>query len=167
MRIKQVILYRRDLKMRKGKIAAQVAHASMKVFFDRGTVLANREDADLVIGLTPDMATWVDGLYAKIVLSVEDEADLFRAHQMAKDAGIPTSLIQDAGRTEFKRPCESCEGYGYFTNDISGERRDCPVCEGAGKVPNPTYTTVALGPARSEVIDIITGPEGAVKTKLA
>ena len=33
--VKQVIIFRRDLNMRKGKIAAQVAHASMKVFFDR------------------------------------------------------------------------------------------------------------------------------------
>ena len=32
--IKQVIVVRKDLKMRKGKIAAQAAHASMKVFFD-------------------------------------------------------------------------------------------------------------------------------------
>jgi peptidyl-tRNA hydrolase len=35
--IKQVIVVRKDLNMRKGKLAAQVAHASMKVFFDRMT----------------------------------------------------------------------------------------------------------------------------------
>ena len=33
--IKQVIVVRTDLNMRKGKLAAQVAHASMKVFFDK------------------------------------------------------------------------------------------------------------------------------------
>ena len=33
--IKQIIIMRTDLNMRKGKLATQVAHASMKVFFDR------------------------------------------------------------------------------------------------------------------------------------
>jgi len=33
--VKQVIVVRKDLNMRKGKIAAQASHASLKVFFDR------------------------------------------------------------------------------------------------------------------------------------
>jgi peptidyl-tRNA hydrolase len=33
--IKQVIIWRKDLNVRKGKLAAQIAHASMKVFFDK------------------------------------------------------------------------------------------------------------------------------------
>ena len=33
--VKQVIVIRKDLKMRSGKECAQVAHASMKIFFDR------------------------------------------------------------------------------------------------------------------------------------
>ncbi len=142
MSIKQVILYRRDLNMRKGKIAAQVAHASMKVFFDRGEVMSERKSGEgaeddhwLDISLTPDMAEWVQNSFAKIVLSVESEADLLRAHQLAKEAGIPTALITDAGRTEF---------HGV-----------------------PTQTTVALGPAKSEDIDRITGPNGLVACKLA
>lgn len=35
MLTKQVIVLRKELNMQKGKIATQVAHASMKVFFDR------------------------------------------------------------------------------------------------------------------------------------
>ena len=35
MNVKQVIVLRKDLNMRKGKMVAQGAHASMKVFFDR------------------------------------------------------------------------------------------------------------------------------------
>ena len=39
--IKQVIVVRKDLNMRKGKIATQVAHASMKVLLD---VMDNTEE---------------------------------------------------------------------------------------------------------------------------
>jgi PTH2 family peptidyl-tRNA hydrolase len=150
--IKQVIVYRRDLNMRKGKIAAQVAHASMKVFFDRGTVeteslvrpcpIPGYEHEDhsfrtpaLVIPLTAEMVEWVNGLFTKVVLTVETEADLLRVHELAREAGIPTALITDAGLTEF------------------------------GGVP--TKTAVALGPAKVEDIDRITGTEGAVPTKLS
>jgi PTH2 family peptidyl-tRNA hydrolase len=138
MSVKQVIVYRRDLKMRKGKIAAQVAHASMKVFFDR---LVEVGDSRYELG--PDESwdwhgavhPWVKGLFAKIVLSVETEADLLRVYTLAKKAGIPCALITDAGKTEF---------HGV-----------------------PTRTTVALGPAEAGDIDKITGPGGAVVCKLA
>ena len=148
MDIKQVIVYRRDLTMRKGKIAAQVAHASMAVFFDRrepgGEYLQEHPNGGLsevsfedylLIPLTPEMRVWVNGLYAKIVLSCADEADLLRIYELAKAADIPTALITDAGRTEF---------HGI-----------------------PTHTTVAIGPASTEAIDKITGPNGAVTCKLA
>lgn len=43
-KVKQVICIRKDLGMRKGKIAAQCSHASMKVFFDRMKVIICGED---------------------------------------------------------------------------------------------------------------------------
>jgi len=94
---KQVLVYRRDLNMRKGKIAAQCAHASMAVFFrrKRGTV------DELVVPLDGPMAEWVSARFSKICLSVEDEDALLRAHAAARAAGLPCALITDAGRTEF------------------------------------------------------------------
>lgn len=149
--VKQILLYRRDLKMRKGKIGAQVAHASMAVFLrrrvktDRIAVQLPSDPQDqwreaesastLVVPMTEDMVYWVTKGVKKIVLSVDDEEALLTAHRLAEEAGLPCALIRDAGHTEF------------------------------GGVP--TYTAVAIGPAKDQAIDAITGPEGKVKTKLA
>ena len=132
--IKQVIVYRRDLKMRKGKIAAQVAHASMKVLLDR-VVGRDVESGRLELELEPDVMTWSTSRFTKIVLSVADEDALVTIHEEAKRRGIPTALVTDAGKTEF---------HGV-----------------------PTRTTVAVGPARADLVDAITGREGVVETKLA
>jgi PTH2 family peptidyl-tRNA hydrolase len=138
--VKQVILVRTDLNMRKGKLAAQVAHASMKVFFDRKVSLAvipgaGDPDPDLLqIPLTPAMTAWVNGTFTKIVLGVESEAELVQAYELAVAQQLPVSIITDIGATEF---------HGV-----------------------PTRTAVAIGPAEADLIDRITGPNGVVKTKL-
>lgn len=95
---KQVLVYRRDLKMRKGKIAAQCAHASMAVFFRRGS----GPPGHLALELDGPMAAWVRGRFTKVVLSVEGEDELLRVHEQARRAGLPAVLITDAGRTEFR-----------------------------------------------------------------
>lgn len=97
-KIKQVIVIRKDLKMRKGKIAAQASHASMKVFFDRGTV----EEDKLTIQLTPSMAHWVMNSFAKVCVYVDSEEDLLGIYEQAIEENIPTAIIVDEGRTEFK-----------------------------------------------------------------
>ncbi len=96
--VKQVICYRRDLKMRKGKIAAQVAHAAMAVFF-RGD---HGDDHQLVVPLPGPVAVWAKGRFAKVVLSVETEEDLLTVAGEANRRGIPNAVITDAGKTEFK-----------------------------------------------------------------
>jgi len=96
-RVKQVMCYRRDLKMRKGKIAAQCAHASMAVFFQRD---AGQVD-ELSVPLDGPMAHWAKGRFGKVVLSVNTEEDLLTVHREAKARGIPSALITDAGLTEF------------------------------------------------------------------
>ena len=184
--IKQVIVYRRDLNMRKGKIASQVAHASMAVFFDNRMrvkdlsegpdvniakwQLRNQAAKTLVIPLTEDMAVWVEGSFAKIVLTVENEEDLMRVYTLANEAGLPVSLIIDAGNTEFKQRCPSCEGSGEVGIRVLGvplpAHGKCQQCGGSGKIGVPTRTAVAVGPAKRDEIDKITGQKGAVPTKL-
>ena len=84
-RVKQVICYRRDLGMRKGKIAAQCAHASIGVFTRRDQGPPDH----LVVPLDGPAAVWLRRGSAKVVLSVETEADLLAAHAAAVERGIP------------------------------------------------------------------------------
>lgn len=97
MGIKQVIVIRKDLNMRKGKMCAQAAHASMKVFFDR----AFSKKFLMQISLTPEMLKWINDKFTKIVVGVNSEFELLETYNQAVKTGIVCSLIQDCGLTEF------------------------------------------------------------------
>lgn len=129
--IKQIIIIRKDLNMRKGKMIAQGAHASMKVFFDRITETFNYKHGEEFLWklqierITDNMLQWVNGIFTKICVSVNSEVELLELHKKAQDEKLPVALIQDCGLTEFKGV--------------------------------PTYTCLAIGPDESEKIDKITG----------
>jgi PTH2 family peptidyl-tRNA hydrolase len=95
---KQVMIYRADLTMRKGKIAAQCAHASMAAIFNQGKI----ENGTLIVPLTGDMQAWLTDRFTKIVLSCKDEAALLKLRDLAAAAGLPHALITDSGLTEFR-----------------------------------------------------------------
>lgn len=96
--VKQVIVVRKDLQMRKGKIAAQVAHAAMKFLIDNNE--SDRDD-ELVIKLTPEEAAWLTGPFTKVVVGVDSEEALRDLILQAELAGIEVNPIIDSGRTEF------------------------------------------------------------------
>lgn len=98
MEHKQVIVMRKDLNMRKGKLVAQGAHASM------GAILGQmrREGNTMVLNLDDErLAPWVTGRFKKICVYVNSEAELLEIFETAKLAGLICSLIEDAGLTEF------------------------------------------------------------------
>lgn len=98
--VKQVIVVRKDLNMRKGKIASQTAHASMGVLLQCLTVT---EQGHVSGHVNKDFVQWAGyGPFTKIVLSCGSERELLDIYQRAKASGLPTSLITDAGKTEFK-----------------------------------------------------------------
>ena len=102
MNPKQIIVVRKDLNMRKGKIAAQAAHASLGAIIN---LAEYKEDSNILqINLNmPYVKEWLfDGSFTKICVSVNSEAELIEVHEKAKQAGIITCLITDSGRTEFK-----------------------------------------------------------------
>ncbi len=94
---KQTIVLRKDLNMRKGKMVAQGAHASMRAILQMG----RQEGGSFVIPLDERLAPWLLGRFKKICVSVNSEAELLALHARAHAAGVITALIQDAGLTEF------------------------------------------------------------------
>ena len=97
---KQVIVLRKDLKMRKGKMVAQGAHASMKAILDQQRSDIGNPDM-LFVPLTTEMKNWINGIFTKVCVSVDSEAELLYIYEQAKQADLVCSLIQDAGLTEF------------------------------------------------------------------
>lgn len=124
MGIKQVIVVRKDLNMRKGKIAAQVAHASMafltqQIFIPDDEPFANRCGKMIVRGMTLDrfQAEWCSSNFRKIVAYVESQKELCDLQDKAADAGISIYPIIDAGLTEFKEPTLTCCAFGPDENE--------------------------------------------------
>jgi len=97
MEHKQTIVLRKDLNMRKGKMIAQGAHASMRAILKLG----RQEGENFVIPLDERLAPWLLGRFKKICVSVNSEAELLALHEKAQSLGLITALIQDAGLTEF------------------------------------------------------------------
>lgn len=95
--LKQVILVRTDIKMSKGKVAAQVAHAAVDA-----TLSANKK---LV-------SKWRSTGMKKITLKAESEEDLHKYQKLAEDQNIVTSLITDAGHTEIAPGTKTCLAIG-------------------------------------------------------
>ncbi len=95
MALKQVIAVRCDLKMGKGKLAAQVAHAALSAA-DK-----SRYRAD-----------WIAAGQKKTVVKVRDEAEMMSVFSEGKRAGIAAVLIEDAGHTQLEPGTKTCVGLG-------------------------------------------------------
>ncbi|MDD5022736.1 MAG: aminoacyl-tRNA hydrolase [Candidatus ainarchaeum sp.] len=98
--LKQAIVVRNDLKMEKGKIAAQVAHASLASYLK-----SRIKNIDL-------SQKWIDFGMKKIVLKVSSEKELMEYFKKCKIAGIPSELIHDAGHTQVEAGTATCFGAG-------------------------------------------------------
>jgi PTH2 family peptidyl-tRNA hydrolase len=113
---KQVIVMRKDLGMRKGKMIAQGAHASLKVLLDAGAV--DPRGTSFTIPLDTALASWLGGRFTKICVSVDSEAALEAIVDRARAAGVPCALIVDAGTTEFHGvPTRTCCAVGPAWSD--------------------------------------------------
>ena len=125
---KQVIVIRKDLKMRQGKAVAQGAHASMAAILNTAHRTYDDKDQEdqLIIDLNDQrLMHWLNGNFKKVCVYVNSEKELLDLYQKAKDLGILSALITDSGLTEF--------------NGV------------------PTKTCIAVGPDFEEKVDKVTG----------
>lgn len=131
---KQMIVMRRDLKMRKGKIAAQAGHACVTAVLAALAWEGRLNEVRVTGGeitLAPSekpatpLSEWFARGVTKVCLYVDSEEALLAIDRQAKEAGLLCALICDSGITEF---------HG-----------------------TPTYTCLALEPALPETVDPITG----------
>ena len=116
---KQVIVIRRDLRMRRGKEIAQGAHAATAWLADRvlQTILPN-EDVDHV-ALSPAERAWLESSFRKVTVKVNSEEELIAVYQKALDAGLVVHLITDRGLTEFGGvPTRTCLAVGPDYDDL-------------------------------------------------
>ena len=100
--MKQVILVCHNLKLPKGKLAAQVAHASVDAVLK---LLSKRGGQETV-------RVWRFAGMKKVVLKVTDEKELYKYIQPAKDLGFSTSVITDAGKTVVAPGTVTCGAIG-------------------------------------------------------
>ncbi|CAA2968060.1 peptidyl-tRNA hydrolase 2, mitochondrial-like [Olea europaea var. sylvestris] len=85
---KMVLVVRNDLKMGKGKIAAQCSHATLGLY----KKLANRAPKSL--------NRWEMCGQVKVVVKIEGEDDMLVLQEKAKSLNLQTHITIDAGRTQ-------------------------------------------------------------------
>jgi peptidyl-tRNA hydrolase len=95
--MKQVIVVNEALRLPRGKLAAQVAHASVAALL-QATPAAQR--GWLAVGMP------------KVVLRAESDAELHALDARAAELGLPAALIRDAGRTVVPVGTVTCLGIG-------------------------------------------------------
>lgn len=95
--MKQAIVARKDLGMGAGKLAAQVAHASLAAYEEAGATAKKQ---------------WRGSGQKKVVLRADSEADLREIAEQARRAGLPVSTIRDAGHTQLEPGTLTAVGIG-------------------------------------------------------
>ena len=97
---KQVLVFRADLKMSKGKIAAQAGHAAVSAA------------QDAFVHHKKWWEAWLFEGQRKIAVKVQNEKELSELEKGADELGLPHALIVDRGLTEIPEGTVTCLGIG-------------------------------------------------------
>ncbi len=95
--MKQVIVVNEALKLPRGKLSAQVAHASV---------------SSLLVSKPKEQQEWLKAGMPKVVLSAENKEELLSIYQSANSANLPAQIIKDAGKTVVSAGTITCVGIG-------------------------------------------------------
>lgn len=102
---KQVIILRKDLKMSRGKAAAQASHASVAA-----AVKVMRERRN-------EFDSWWRTGQMKVVLGVDSEGELMVLEKKLRLTGVIVAKINDAGRTQLPPGTTTALGVGPHTRE--------------------------------------------------
>jgi PTH2 family peptidyl-tRNA hydrolase len=106
--VKQVIIVRSDIKMSRGKLVAQTAHASLESY-----EVAKKTNEKVV-------KEWIESGQKKIVVKVGSEdalVKLFKAFEFKK---VPCALISDAGLTQLPPGTKTALGVGpWYSKELN------------------------------------------------
>lgn len=130
-RSKMMIVMRRDLKMRKGKIAAQAGHAAIEAILMAlhkegrcADIISASDGMCLAENGKPEtpLSEWFSYGCAKICVYVDSEDELMAVAAKAEAKGVLTAVITDAGMTEFHGvPTKTCLALEPLPSDIADE----------------------------------------------
>jgi PTH2 family peptidyl-tRNA hydrolase len=99
-RFKQVIVFRSDLKLSRGKLAAQAGHAAVSA-----AEKARKRHLEW-------WKAWIDEGQCKIAVKVKSEKELMALEKQADELGLSSALIVDRGLTEIPPGTMTCLGIG-------------------------------------------------------
>ncbi|KAL0132621.1 hypothetical protein PUN28_000404 [Cardiocondyla obscurior] len=105
---KMVIVVRSDLPMKRGKTAAQCAHAALECYRQ----IFNNKNKQLMF------ESWLQNGQPKVVVQIPSEKELLTLADKAKHAGLITAVIKDAGRTQLKPGTITVVGIGPAPNEV-------------------------------------------------
>jgi PTH2 family peptidyl-tRNA hydrolase len=100
IRYKMAIVVRQDIKMGKGKVAAQVGHASVEA-----SETTRKENNEL-------WKKWIEEGQCKVVLKTNSEEEFRELQLKAKRQGLPVVVIRDRGLTQIDPDTVTCMGIG-------------------------------------------------------
>ena len=100
MEYKLVVVVRTELGLSKGKIAAQVAHAAVNC------AMKSKKSS------STNFRNWFEEGQKKVVVKGENESTLRKLQQHAREVGLISSLVTDAGLTEVPSGTVTCLGIG-------------------------------------------------------
>jgi PTH2 family peptidyl-tRNA hydrolase len=101
--MKQAIVARTDIGMGTGKLAAQVAHASLSAYENAGSSAQNE---------------WKSEGQKKIVLKGSGEKQLQQLADKARREGLPYALVRDAGHTQLEPGTVTALAVGPGTENV-------------------------------------------------
>ncbi|WP_435159559.1 peptidyl-tRNA hydrolase Pth2 [Haladaptatus sp. DFWS20] len=101
--MKQAIVARTDIGMGRGKLAAQVAHASLSAYEETGRKARKR---------------WKGEGQKKVVVKASSEKEIFQLAEKARAEGLPHAVIRDAGHTQLDPGTVTALAVGPADDDL-------------------------------------------------